>query len=177
MKFFTRILCLGIVLCFVPLVLGQTKAKVPSAIKLELDAMVELCKASSGKPKKSPDLLKVGDFNGDKLPDVLLNKGAFVCEGAASTFSGSGGSEVLVFAGVSAGEVVPAYSGGAFDAKVETVAGQATVWLMLGGRLCGLPASKPRVQSEGVSCWRPLTWNAAVKKFQLASPNLSRTAK
>lgn len=147
---------------------GQAQKKLPQAVQKELAEMLKTCRDAGGKPMKSPELLVVAELTGDGLPDFVINQGAFNCEGAASLYSGSGGSQMSVYVGTPDGQAQQAFSTGSFDVKVDKTARPATLQVVVGGALCGqrITASMPR--SAYKSCWRPVQWNAKARKMDFA---------
>lgn len=116
-----------------------------------------------GTPGDKSGLLQTADLNGDGVTDWVLDQGVYVCNGAASLFGGSGGSQVSVWAGRRDGGASQPFSHGAFGAKVEN----GRVWLSVGGELCGQnTAGRSRAEYQG--CERPLVWNTRSAAFEFA---------
>jgi hypothetical protein len=66
------------------------------------DLMVQAaadCAAIGGTQFLPGDSVTEVDLTGDGLPETLVDAGAFICEGAMSAFSGTGGAPLTVFVG------------------------------------------------------------------------------
>ena len=147
---------------------AQTQKKLPLAVQKELADMVKSCRDVGGKPMKSPELLVIADLTGDGLPDFVINQGAFICDGAASLFSGSGGSQMSAYVGTPDGQAFQAFSSGSFDVKVDKAVNPAKLQVVVGGQLCGQRVTANMPRSEYKSCWRPVDWNATKRKMDFA---------
>lgn len=147
---------------------AQAQKKLPLAVQKELAEMVKVCRDVSGKPMKSPGLLTVADLTGDGLPDFVINQGAFNCDGAASLYSGSGGSQVSAYVGTPDGRAFQAFSSGSFDVKVDKSVKPAKLQVVVGGQLCGQRVTANMPRSEYKSCWRPVDWSERKRKLDFA---------
>lgn len=143
---------------------GRPPAPVLAAVQ-EMDAM---CR-EFGTPGDKSGLLRSADLNGDGVADWVLDQGVYVCEGAASLFGGSGGSQVSVWAGRPGGGVSEPFSHGAFGVTID--GGRA--WLTVGGELCGQNTAG-RSRAEYAHCERPLRWDARAQAFAFAPVSESR---
>ena len=154
------------------LVVGGTQAqaqqKLPSAVQKELAEMVKMCRDVGGKPMKSPELLIIADLTGDGLPDFVINQGAFNCDGAASLYSGSGGSQMSAYVGTPDGQAFQAFSAGSFGVEVDKAVKPAKLKVGVGGQLCGQRITANMSRSEYKSCWRPVDWNDKKRKMDFA---------
>ena len=154
------------------LLLGQVAAqapkKLPVAVQKEIAEMVTMCRDVGGKPMKSPDLLIVADLTGDGQPDYVIDQGVFNCEGAASLYSGSGGSQMSAYIGTPDGQAFQAFSSGSFGVKVDKEAKPAKLHVVVGGPLCGQKVTPKTSRSDYKSCWRPVDWNAKSQKMDFA---------
>lgn len=148
-------------------VLGEV-AKLPASVKKELSEMRTMCRGVGGKPTKSPKLVLIADLTGDGLPDYVIDQGAFGCKGAASLFSGSGGSQMLAFVGTADGQAVQAFSSGTFGVKVDNTSKPAELLVMVGGTLCGQKATLNMARTDHELCWRPVVWNDTNRKLEFA---------
>lgn len=148
--------------------LAQGQGRLPMAVQKEIAEMVKMCKDVGGKPTKSPGLLTVADLTGDNVPDFVLDQSAFVCDGAASLFAGSGGSQVSVYIGTPDGQATQVFASGTFGVKVDKSSRPAKVQIIVGGPLCGQNVTPKTPSSAFKSCWRPLLWDASKKKLDYA---------
>lgn len=151
-----------------PQALAQAAKKLPQVVQQALGEMMKDCKEAGGKPAKSPGLLTVADLTGDGLPDFVIDQGVFNCEGAASLFSGSGGSQMSVYVGTPNGQASAAFGAGAFGVKVDKDAKPARLLVMVGGPLCGQRVTAKTARSDMKSCWRPVVWDDRARKMQFA---------
>lgn len=110
------------------------------------------------------------DLNGDGVPDYALDQGAYFCDGAASLFSGSGGSQLVVWASNGPGALVTkVFDGGHFGIKVDAEhKARARLLLALRGAQCGQKIAPQTANSDLQFCWRPLNWDPKRKLLQLA---------
>jgi hypothetical protein len=148
--------------------LTQSQRKLPAAVQQEIAGMMKMCKDVGGKPMPSPGLLTIADLTGDPFPDFVVDQSAFVCDGAASLFAGSGGSQVSVYVGTQNGQATEAFSSGTFGIKIDKDAKPAKVKLVVGGPLCGQKVTSKTPMAAYKNCWRPLVWSAAAKKMEFA---------
>ncbi len=148
--------------------LSQAAKKLPQVVQKELGELMKACKEAGGKPAKSPGLLAVADLTGDGLPDFIIDQGAFNCDGAASLFSGSGGSQMAVYVGTPDGQAKAGFDSGSFGTKVDKAVKPAKLSVMVGGPLCGQKVTAKTARSDIKSCWRPVVWDAKAGKLQFA---------
>lgn len=149
----------------------SAKPKLPALVAKHVSDMAGECRESGGKPRPSPDLLHVVDLTGDGLPDYVIHNGAFICEGAASLFSGSGGSSMAVYVGTPDRQAFAAFGSGTFGVTIEpaTRPGQPpTLLVEVGGPLCGQRVTDNTPRSSYKYCQRPVLWNAATRKMDYA---------
>ena len=147
---------------------AQAQGRPPAPVLTAVQAMDTMCR-EFGTPGDKSGLLRAADLNGDGVADWVLDEGAYVCEGAASLFGGSGGSQVTVWAGRGNGGVSQPFSHGAFGAAIE----DGRLWLMVGGEMCGQKtAGLARAEYEG--CRRPLAWDARAEQFDFAPVSEAR---
>lgn len=159
--------CTAIVLSFGS-AQAQAPKKLPVAVQKELADMAKTCREVGGKPMKSPDLLLVADLTGDGLPDYVIDQGGFNCEGAASLFSGSGGSQMSAYVGTPDGQAFQAFASGSFGVKLDKEAKPTKLHVVVGGQLCGQRVTANMARSDHKSCWRPVNWNAKHRKMEFA---------
>lgn len=142
--------------------------KLPLLVQKEVAGMMGMCKEVGGKPQPSPGLLLVADLSGDGLPDYVIDQSAFVCDGAASLFGGSGGSQVSAYVGTPDGQARQAFAGGTFGVQLNQGSQPATLELMVGGELCGQKVTAKMSRAEYKPCWRPLRWIASTRQLDFA---------
>lgn len=147
---------------------AQAPKKLPAVVQKELAEMARTCRDVGGKPMKSPDLLTVADLTGDGIPDYVIDQGSFNCDGAASLYAGSGGSQMAVYVGTPDGQAFPAFSSGSFGVKVDNSSKPARLQIVVGGPLCGQRVTANTPRSEYKSCWRPVDWNEKKRKMDFA---------
>ncbi len=148
---------------------GQTgKPRLPMQVQRELASMVKDCRAAGGKVGKSPGLLTIAELTGDAVADYIIDQSAFNCEGNASLFSGSGGSELIIFAGTAKDQAAKVFQQGVFEVKVDKSVSPAIVKVAVAGVLCGQRVTKNISHADEKPCWRPLEWSAARKKMGFA---------
>lgn len=139
---------------------AQAQKKLPESVQEILKEMIDLCVAVDGKPEDSPGLLIVADLTGDSIPDFVIDQSAFNCNGAASLYSGSGGSQAIVYIGTKDGKAIEAFSHGNDGVKVNNQENPAKLMLLVGGPLCGEEVTDQTSRSEIKDfCWRPVVWN------------------
>ena len=122
------------------------------------------CRGVGGKPGASKGLVTAVDLNGDGRSDHVIDTAAFECDGAASLFGGTGGSQVQVFIATAEGSAKSVFEHSAFGTRVE----QGQLWLAVGGPLCGPKVTAETAHSDMQACWRPLRWDAARHKLNFA---------
>jgi hypothetical protein len=150
-------------------VVGQSAAKAPPQVQRELASMMKDCRDAGGKPGKSPGAYVVADVTGDRIADYIIDQGQLNCEGALP-YVGSGGSQVIIYAGTSSGQAVKVFEHGVMEIKVDKGKTPATVKVVVGGPLCGQRVTKNTPRSAMKNCWRPLVWSSARKRMELGSP-------
>ncbi|MEA3642064.1 MAG: hypothetical protein VBE63_19300 [Lamprobacter sp.] len=151
----------------IPLALIATSAiaaKLPAPVTKQIEELSSTCRGVGGKLVNPKQAILSADLNQDSQPDYVIDQSAMICDGAATVFSGSGGSHVDVFASTSSG-YINAWSGGAFGAKID----RGVLWLALGGGYCGQKQASSRAAMQG--CERALSWNPAERKMFL-DPNI-----
>jgi len=146
----------------------QAQKKLPALVQNELSEMLKTCSEVGGKPGKSPGLLTVADLTGDSVPDFIIDESAFNCEGAASLYSGSGGSQVYVYVGTSDGQAIEAFSNGNFGVIVDRKSKPAKLLLIVGGPLCGQKVTPQTSKVEMKQCLRPVVWDGQTRKLEFA---------
>lgn len=153
------------------LVLGsvraQTRTKYPAAVDARIAELAKECHGF-GKFVASPGFVTAVDLTGDGVPDYILDEGQIGCEHAASMFQGSLGFSVEIFAGSANGGAAEAFSHGVGALHLDKDSNPATLYLMVGGRLCGQHVTSDTSFSNMENCWRPVRWNAATRKMELA---------
>ena len=156
-------------------------ANLPPAVASYLGSLAADCYEVGGLPEKPrPWFMLLADLNGDGIEDWIIKDDGFVCDRAASLYGGSGGSQVTVFVGLPNGDARQAFGNGAYAMKLEQHGATTTLWLAVGGRLCG--QAHPRDMADARQCWRPIAWNAATGRFgfaplsriRIVSPDVSK---
>ncbi|TGD96775.1 hypothetical protein [Methylobacterium nonmethylotrophicum] len=93
------------------------------------------------------------DVNGDGIPDVILDYGAYKCGDQGAPFCGSAGCNTTVFASTGRGGYVKVLDENVRNLKFRTVNGRPAMVLNLHGSACGKAGAEP--------CPMTLTWNGA----------------
>ncbi|MCZ8316990.1 hypothetical protein [Phreatobacter sp.] len=75
----------------------------PPAVQAERDQAARDCRDAGGQMAIRPGYVRTADFNGDGVPDYVLDQNQLVCRGAESTFCGTGGCAIEVFISSPAG--------------------------------------------------------------------------
>lgn len=159
------------------LALGSSVAaagiRVPNLVSSYENGLAAQCREVGGTPAEpSPGFLIRGDLNRDGIGDWALDEGKFNCTGAASLYGGSGGSQVVVFLGLPGGGAKQAFQHGAFGMRLERVGTAETLWLEVGGSLCG--QSAPASLADATFCYRPLVWDQEHERFAFAPLSRAR---
>ncbi|MEA1053110.1 hypothetical protein U5801_25350, partial [Lamprobacter modestohalophilus] len=74
-------------------------AQWPAAVMAKVSELKSSCAEVGGKLINPKQAILEADLNQDGRPDYVIDQSALNCQGAASLFSGSGGSHVDVFVG------------------------------------------------------------------------------
>lgn len=139
-------------------------ARLPAAVAAEVKPNVDMCREVGGTPH-TRDAVKTADLNGDGIADYVFFLGWIWCEGAASLY-GDREKGASVYVGDGRGGATAAFSGAAFDAKIEGSGTSAKLWLDVMGSTCG---RKPAATFANESfCSRALAWNSKSRKFEFA---------
>jgi hypothetical protein len=148
-------------------------AYVPASVDAYEKHLTDECREVGGIPAQ-PDVGFVarGDLNGDGIEDWAFDEGKLNCTGAASIYGGSGGSQIVVFVGVPGDGAKQAFQHGAYGMKLERVGAADTLWLLVGGPLCG--QAHPSSRADAISCDRPLLWDQARGRFDFAPLSRAR---
>jgi hypothetical protein len=152
------------------LLCGASPDKVPEEVAAHMERMAHECKDVGGSP--SSDKFAEHGILADGLKFWAINEGAFRCDGAASLFSGSGGSQVVVYLSLPDGHARQIFASGAYGFSVEHSEKFARLWIGVGGPLCG-QRDNP-TQADTINCDRPLTWNARGQRLDLAPLSQAR---
>ena len=140
---------------------------VPLAVAAYEKQLADACREAGGTPgKPTAAFIAHGDLNGDGIDDWAVDEGGLNCKGAASIFAGSGGSQVIVFVGLPNGDARKAFQHGAYGMKLEVVGSSQTLWLRVGGPLCGQAGSP--THAEAMDCDRPIAWGKEHQRFDFA---------
>jgi hypothetical protein len=139
-------------------------ARLPAAVAADVKSNADMCREVGGKPE-TRDAVKLADLNADGIADYVFFLGWMSCEGAASLY-GDRDKGVSVYVGDGKGGATAAWSGSAFDAKIEGSGSSAQLWLDVMGQSCG---HKPAADFASENfCSRALAWNAKSRKFDFA---------
>lgn len=142
-------------------------ADVPQPVSSYEKGLAAGCREVGGRPAEpSPGFLVRGDLNDDGIEDWAFDEGKFNCTGAASLYDGSGGSQVVVFIGLPGGGAQQAFQHDAFGMRVERVGTAESLWLGVGGPLCG--QSAPSSAADAIFCYRALAWDQEHERFVFA---------
>lgn len=164
----TKVFTFSTALLVATSVFGNDQTTPPKAVQDALKDMQEMCVTAGGKPAKSPGLLTDADLNGDSIPDFIIDESAFICDGALSLFSGSGGSMAVVYIGTPKGQTTKSIVQQNLGIKVNKESKPATLMLMVAGSLCGQEVTPATPHSEMQLCWRPVMWNEENHKLEFA---------
>jgi hypothetical protein len=144
----------------------------PSRVAEALGEFTDRCRNAGGIPS-TPVAVKRADLNGDGNEDYVLDASAISCSGGARDFDAPPDKPVLVFLGDGADGASPAFRQSAYAVKVEKQVAATRIWLTLSGEGCG--KKKARFHDDESFCDRPLVWNEASKKVELAPVSEART--
>jgi hypothetical protein len=158
--------CLGAII----LLCGAASDKVPEEVAAHMQRMADECKKVGGTPL-SDKFAEQGPF-ADGLEFWAIDEGAFHCDGAASLFSGSGGSQVVVYLSLPNGHARQVFAHGAYGMAIERTGGSAKLWLGVGGPLCGQKGNP--TTADAISCERPLRWDAKAQRLDFAPLSSAR---
>jgi hypothetical protein len=143
---------------------GAENARLPAAVAADVKPHADMCREVGGKPQ-ARDAVKTADLNGDGVADYVFFLGWMWCDGAASLY-GDREKGISVYIGDGKGGATTAFSGAAFDAKIEGSGASAKLWLDVMGQTCG---RKPAANFASESfCSRALAWNAKTRTFDFA---------
>ncbi|CAN5232971.1 hypothetical protein BH11PSE2_BH11PSE2_19900 [soil metagenome] len=138
----------------------------PVSVNAAIGSLVAECTRAGGKAQPAANVSIGADLNGDGLTDWVINEGAFKCPGSAQLFGGASGASIMVFAGEPGGDAKQSFSGYGFGVALNGPAAKRVLWIKTTGVACG-QRSATRKEDE-ISCDRPVQWNAAAKRFEMA---------
>jgi hypothetical protein len=164
MKGMTRGLTITATLAAAVLLCGASPDKVPEEVASHMQKMADECKEVGGTPL--PDRFTEHGIFADGLEFWAINEGAFRCDGAASLFSGTGGSQVAIYMSLPNGHAKQVFAGGAYGMTIEHFGKFAKLWLSVGGQLCGQKGDP--THADMMSCDRALRWDANAHKLDFA---------
>jgi hypothetical protein len=87
-------------------------------------------------------------------------------------FSGSGGSQVVVYLSLPNGHAKQVFAHGAEGMTIDHSGKSAKLWVGVGGQLCGQKGNP--THAEAISCDRPLRWDANAQKLDFAPMSQAR---
>lgn len=140
---------------------------IPQEVASYIEDMKQSCKDAGGTPM-APEktFLLSGHLKDAAHLDWAIDEGGFNCKGVWGFFSGAGGAQVEVFVGLPGNRARHASEHGANGMRLEHQIGHDTLWLHVGGPLCGQSGSPS--YADSVQCERPLAWNNATGEFDFA---------
>jgi hypothetical protein len=165
-----RVLTIAASLSAIILLCGESPDQVPEEVAAHMQRMADECKQVDGTPL--PDKFAEHGILADGFEFWAINEGAFRCDGAASLFSGSGGSQVVVYLTLPNGHAKQIFASGADGFSVEHSGKFTKLWIGVGGPLCGQKGNP--THADAMSCDRPLTWNAKGQRLDFAPLSRAR---
>ena len=154
----------------VVLLCGASPYNLPEEVAAHIKDMAEACKQADGVPQPDP-FVEHGSL-ADGLEFWAINEGSFRCDGAASLFSGSGGSQVVVYLSLPNGHAKQVFAHGAYGMTIERTGHSAKLWVRIGGPLCGQKGNP--THADAISCDRPLRWDANAQRLDFAPLSQAR---
>ena len=148
----------------VVLLCGASPEKVPEEVEGHMKRMADACKDVGGTPL--PDRFTEQVIFADGVGFWAIDEGAFKCDGAASLFSGTAGSEVAIYLSLPNGRAKQVFASYAYGMAIEHLGKFAKLWLSVGGKLCGQKGDP--THADMMSCDRPLRWDANAHKLDFA---------
>lgn len=142
----------------------------PDPVALHVKEMNAFCTDVHGKPVAGPRI-EHGRLGGGQ-EFWALDEAGFQCDGAASLFSGSGGSQILVYAAPSGRPPKQVFESGAYGMTIEPDGDRSRIWIKVGGELCGQTGEV--VHATMMACDRSLEWDAKGEELTFASLSLAR---
>jgi hypothetical protein len=136
----------------------------PDEVVTHIHEMADFCRQVKGNAPSDPPV-EHGNLAAG-LEFWAIDEGTFRCEGAASLFSGSHGSEVAVYLSLSAGRVKQVFAQSAYGMTIERAGNYSKVWVRVGGKLCGQKGDP--IPAETIACDRALRWDANGQKLDFA---------
>ena len=130
---------IAVLCCSCATACGQDGQALPTPVRAALDQLTMQCSEVGGTPH-ADDAVHTADLDADGNDDFVLFAGWITCENAWSIY-GDREKLVMVFAGDADASPTEAFSGSAFDIKIERDAGRAELWLTTLGESCGRPAA------------------------------------
>jgi hypothetical protein len=160
----TRVAAMAVSVGAIMLICGATPSKMPKEVAAHMQDMADACKQADGTPLTDP-FIEHGNL-ADGLEFWAINEGKFRCDGAASLFSGSGGSEVIVYVSFANGHAKQVFASGADGMAFERNGNQTKLWIGVRGPLCGQQGAP--THAGAISCDRPLKWDVNTKTLGFA---------
>jgi hypothetical protein len=148
---------------------GRAATPLPSAVRQWVIDLGKICTDASGRPGKSPDIIKYADLTGDGIMDYIVEEGAFNCEGAATAMeNGQSGSDVSVFVGGAGNTATRVYSGSVYATRIDKSGPRPRLYVGVSGQLCGQRNAANLSFAQQDFCLRPLNWVPARHTLVLA---------
>ena len=159
---------------------GANKDALPPVVAKHVQGMNDFCKEHDGTPSQSGEwvpfegrskfrrmpLVEHGVLEGSGREIWAIDEGRFRCKPSDWLFSGSGGSQVYVFAKLDGGEVKEAFMQGAYGMSLTHIGSSSRLSIQVGGPLCA-QAGDPS-QGDSIRCNRPLQWDASTQKLDFS---------
>ena len=161
---------LAAAIAMVGVLCGASPNKVPEEVAAHMREMTDACRAVDGKPL-THKFVEHGSL-ADGLGFWVINHGAFECDGDASLYSGTGGSEVLVYLVLPNGHGKQVFGRYVYGMAMERTGTSAKLWLGVSGAMCGQEGSP--THGDSISCDRPLVWDAKAQKLDFAPLSQTR---
>jgi hypothetical protein len=156
----TIVASLGAIILFC----GAAPDKVPEEVAAHMQRMADECKEVGGTPL--PDRFVEQGIFANRSEFWAIDEGGFHCDGAASLFTGTGGSQVVVYLSLPNGHAKQIFAKGAYGMAVERTGGFAKLWLGVGGGMCGQKGNP--THADMIGCERPLRWDAKTQRLDFA---------
>lgn len=156
---------IGIIFCLLSINIHSEENKIPEIVQSQISEMNQTCEDVGGRVRGPTNLLIVTDITGDGISDYIINEKSFSCEGAASLYSSSSGSQVKIYIGLSNNSAVLTFEQAVFDIEVLTKVKPAIIELVVRGALCGQNVTQEMSNADLKPCWRPLLWNPSTKNL------------
>ena len=109
----------------------------PPEVAAHLAEMDDVCKVV-GTPVERPHV-EHGYLGSDRLEIWAIDEGQYYCDGAASLYSGTAGSAVVVFMRLPDNHIKKVYDIFVYGMRLEHTGTSDTLWVNVAGKICGQP--------------------------------------